>query len=289
MVVDHDPALQLWDGRAGLAGAIERVGRGRSSVQPAGLPGDAKARFVEAADRRRRDACADRAVDRRQRLGLAANPTGHARAAGRRRPEQVLQDLRGSLFGHELLGVEIDGRRLDALAILGRRNDALGKVGARAPAASRAVVDRRPVLGHHQRFLRKVENLALLLADLRRRQEPRLAMRASLRRMLDNPVGLGDLTQRIAAMAFLTAARLARARAQALQHPRPLLQPVARRRLRAIGAVQAQTAMQLRILGPKRRALSPKRLDLASERIDQLHDLGRKSHPTLESEIRVPV
>ena len=158
--------------------------------------------------------CRDR---RAQRFGLAANPTGHARPARRRRPEQVLQDLRGSLFWHELLSVEIDGRRLDALAVLSRRNDAFGKDGAGTPAAGRAGVDRRAVLGHDQRLLGKIEDLALLLADLRVRQKPRLAMRASLGRVLDDPVGLGDLAQRIAAMALLAAAPLAAARAQALQ------------------------------------------------------------------------
>ena len=65
-------------------------------------------------------------------------------------------------------------------------------------------------------------------------------MRADLGRVFDNPVGLGDLAQRIAAMAFLAPAPLARARAQALQDPRLLLQPVARGRLGTVGAVQAR-------------------------------------------------
>src|SRR5271165_221231 len=110
----------------------------------------------------------------------------------------------------------------------------------------------------------------------------RLAMLADLGRMLDDRVGSGDLAQRVAAMAFLASARLARARAQALQNPRLLLQPVARRRLGAVGAVQIQTSPKLGVLGPKR-------LDLASERVDQLHDFGRKNHSTLESEVRAPV
>lgn len=246
-----------------------------SGVQPAGRPGDAEARFVEAAHRRRGDACADAAINRLQRPGLAANPGRHARAAGRRRPEQVSQDLRGPLLGHELLGVEIDGRRPDALAILGRRNDAIGEVGARASAASRAVVDRRAMLGHDQRLLRKIEDLALLLADLRGRQKPRLAMRASLGRVLDDPVGLGDLAQRIAAMAFLAPAPLARARAQAFQDPGLLLQPVARRRLGAVGAVQA-------LPSPKLGVLRLQNLYPAHQRGDKRFDFGRKCHPTLE-------
>jgi hypothetical protein len=177
----------------GSQATIERVGQRRGGVQPARRPGDAKAGFVEAAHGRGRYAFADAAIERRQGFGLAADPCGHARPAGRRRPAQVLQNLRDALLGHELLGVEIDARRLEALAILGRRNDAFRKVGARAPAASRAAMDRRAVLGHDQRLLRKIEDLALLLADLRIRREPRLAMRALLGRVLDDEVGLGDL------------------------------------------------------------------------------------------------
>jgi hypothetical protein len=106
-------------------------------------------------------------------------------------------------------------------------------------------------------------------------------MRASLGRVLDNPIRLGDLAQRIAAMALLAAARLACARAQAPQHPR-LLQPVARGRLGAVGAVQAKATTKLSDLGESR-------IELASQRIDQLDRFRREIHPTLESEIDVLV
>src|SRR5208337_3792254 len=107
-------------------------------------------------------------------------------------------------------------------------------------------------------------------------------MRALLGRVLDNHVGLGDLAQRIAAMAFLAPAPLARARAQAAQYARLLLQPVARRRLGAVGAIQAQPS-------PKLGHLSAKTLDLACLSRYQGFDFRRKTHPTLESEIRVLV
>ena len=108
-------------------------------------------------------------------------------------------------------------------------------------------------------------------------------MRALLGRVLDDHVGLGDLAQRIAAMAFLAAAPLARARAQAAQYARLLLQPVARRRLGAVGAVQAQPS-------PKLGHLSAKTLDLACLSRYKGFDFGRTTHPTLGvSEIRVLV
>jgi hypothetical protein len=104
-------------GERGSQATIERVGQRRGGMQPARRPGDAQAGFVEAAHGRGRDAFADAAIERRQGFGLAADPCGHACPAGRRRPEQVLQNLRDALLGHELLGVEIDSRRLEALAM----------------------------------------------------------------------------------------------------------------------------------------------------------------------------
>ena len=135
-------------------------------------------------------------------------------------------------------------------------------------------MDRRAVLGHDQRLLGKIEDLALLLSDLQIRQKQPPAMLARQGRVLDDRVGFGDLAQRVAAMAFLAPAPLAAARAQALQYARLLSQPVARGRLGAVGAVEVQTSPKLGVLGPKR-------LDLAFEQIDQLHDFGRKNHSTL--------
>jgi hypothetical protein len=143
-------------------------------------------------------------------------------------------------------------------------------------------MDRRAVLGHDPRPLGKIEDLALLLADLRIRREPRLAMRALLGRVLDDEVGLGDLTQRIAAMPLLASTPLARARAQAAQHATLLLQPVARGRFRAVGAIQVQPP-------PKLGVVRLQRLDPAHQSGDNLFDFRRNNHPTLESEIDAPV
>ena len=127
MVVDHDAALACEHGRAGFAGAIEGVGRGRGGVQPAGPACDAKAvlSIVEGSSRQRTGAPATRSPMRRW---TAASASAFARtqlatlAAAGPRSEQVGQNPRGSLLGHALLGVEIDGRRPDALAILRRRD-----------------------------------------------------------------------------------------------------------------------------------------------------------------------
>jgi hypothetical protein len=142
MVVNHDDAFALEHGRTRLAGAIERVGRRRSGVQPTGRACDAQAGFVEAAHARPRHAFADGAIDRLQRPSLGARPSRHARPAGgcgveQIGQEQIGQDLRDALLGNPLLRVEGDGRRPDALAILRRRGHPVGKSRAPLPPASR--------------------------------------------------------------------------------------------------------------------------------------------------------
>ena len=131
------------------------------------------------------------------------------------------------------------------------------------------------MFGDHERALGKIEHLALLDPDRRLRIESQTAMAAGARRVLNHAIRIGDLPQRIAFVALLPAARLARAAAQAAGNARLLLQAVARRRLGAVGTVLPQ-------LPAKVRHFSLKRRDLASQRGDQLLDFGRKNHPTLD-------
>ena len=143
-------------------------------------------------------------------------------------------------------------------------------------------MDRSAVFGHLDHALGKVEHLPLFRANHRTRVEPSTTMAADGGGVLDGPVGVGDLTKRIAPVALLAAARFARARAQAAKNARLFLQSVARRRFRAVGAVQPQPS-------PKLRVLRAKRFDLALQRGNQLFDFGRKTHFTLESENPSPV
>ena len=176
-----------------------------------------------------------------------------------------------------MLDVEIDRRRLDALAILGRRDQPLGKSRFRFAATVAATMDRSAVFGHLDHALGKVEHLSVFRADHRTRVKPGATMAADGCGVLDNPVGVGGLAKRIAPVALLPAAQFARAPAQAAKNARLLLQPVARRRFRAVGAVQPQPA-------PKLGVLRAKRLDLALQRSNQLFDFGRNTHSTFESE-----
>ena len=83
---------------------------------------------------------------------------------------------------------------------------------------------------------------------------------AAGRKMIDDQIRRGGLAQGFAGLPGLPdlpAGRLARCAAQAAG-PRRLLQPVARRRLAAIAAVQAKAALQLRHAGQKLRVLRNK-------------------------------
>ena len=78
--------------------------------------------------------------------------------------------------------------------------------------------------------------------------------------MIDDHVGAGGLPQGLALVAFLPARLFAGGLAQA-RHPRRLLQPVARRRLAAVGTVQTEPTLQFRNAGHKRSDLRRLRLN----------------------------
>ena len=212
VVVDDDAPLQIRRDVAALfAGAIEGESPARRGVQPMQLAGDTVTGLVEAANRGLGDTLADSLVDLAQFARLPSHPGDEAGRTDQRRAEQIAQRLRGAILGDQLLNVEIDRRRLDALAILGRRDDALGKSRSRFTATVRAAMDRRPVFGHLDHALGKVEHLPFFRADHRTRVKPSATMAAKSCGALDDPVGVGDLAKRIAPVALLTAARLARA------------------------------------------------------------------------------
>jgi hypothetical protein len=151
-----------------------------------------------------------------------------------------LQRLRNPIFGHELLLVDIDCGRLEALAILRRRDDALRKRGPRIEPAMGAAVDRNAMFGDFQQAVGQFKHLTLFLADHRAWVERRRTMAAGARYVVDDPVGIGDLPQRVAAMALLAAAALARARRKLPRRRGFFLNPSLQRRFRTVGAVKSQ-------------------------------------------------
>ena len=127
VVVNDDAAFQIPGNVAALfSGAIEGEAKARSRVQPLQLAADPIARLVEMANLLAGDALADPLVDRRQLFRLLAHPGDDARRTDPRRAEYVAHRLRGPILGDQLLDVQIDRRRLEALAILRRRDHAFG-------------------------------------------------------------------------------------------------------------------------------------------------------------------
>ena len=278
VIVHDDAPLQILGDRAALfVGAIESEGQARRRMQPLQLAGDAKPRFVEMANLRLGYPLADERVDLPHLLRLFSDPGDDAGRTDQRRADEIAQRLRGPILGDELLDIEIDRRRLDALAILGGRDHAIGKRRLGRVAAIFAAVNRGLMFGDHERALGKIEHLALLDPRGRLRIERRTAMAARARLMPNHPIGTGDLPQRAALVAGLAAAGLARAAAQAARDARLLLQPVARRGLGAVRTVLPQ-------LSAKVRHFSLKRRDPPLQRGDQLFDFGRENHPTLDSD-----
>src|ERR1700691_1964382 len=278
VVVNDDAAFQIPGNVAALfSGAIEGEAKARSRVQPLQLAADPIARLVEMANLLAGDALADPLVDRRQLFRLLAHPGDDARRTDPRRAEYVAHRLRGPILGDQLLDVQIDRRRLEALAILRRRDHAFGKRRPGHAPAMLAAVGRSLMLRHQQQALGKIEHLALLDRDRRLRIERQTAMSAHARLVRNHEIGLGDLPQRVARVAFLAAALLAGLAAQTAGRSRLLLQSVARRRLRAVGAVQPQAAQKLGHQGLELR-------DPAVLRSQQLLDFGRDDHPASDSD-----
>jgi hypothetical protein len=139
-----------------------------------------------------------------------------------------------------------------------------------------AGVNGGPVLGHLDQPLGQVEHLARLHSRPHRRRQRRPAMPADRRLMPDHPIGRSQPFERVALVAHLAAARLARPAAKAAQNARLLSQPVARGRLGTRRAVQIQPA-------PKLRQLRAKTLDLARLRRYQGFDLGPVAIPSPKS------
>ena len=193
-VVNRDPAYEPHRHLAAFGRhPIVGQGLGGDGVQPLSLSGDAKAGFIEAANRRGRRQGCDLRRHRRERRSLAAHPIGHAVRAQTHRSEQIAHRFGGPILGDELMDVEIDRRRPDALAILRRRGDARGKLGFRLSAARRAAIDRGLMLGDLDQPLGQIEHLPPLHASLHRSRQPGLTMKARLRRVPHHPIRRLDL------------------------------------------------------------------------------------------------
>ena len=106
-------------------------------MQPVQLASDPIVGLVEMANRSLGHTLADGLVGWTQFSRLLAHPSDDAGRTDRRSSEQIAQGLCEAILGNQLLDIEIDRRRPDALAILCRRDDARRKSSLRHTSATR--------------------------------------------------------------------------------------------------------------------------------------------------------
>jgi hypothetical protein len=109
------------------------------------------------------------------------------------------------------------------------------------------------------------------------------ASRTDRWKMIDDHVGLGGLPKGLTPVALLPARLFAGRLAQA-RHPRWPSQPVARRRLAAVGAVQAETTLKLRHARHKLGDMRSLRLNQRNQFFSRRNIRRYSDHPILESE-----
>jgi hypothetical protein len=189
--------------------------------------------------------------------------------------------LRDAILGDQLLDIEIDRRRPDALAILGRRH-ALRKSSPRHASAMRATVNRGLMFGDHKHALGNIENLPLLSSRRRPRIERQTAIATSAGLVSNHGIEMGHLPQ---SAAFV--ARLA-----------PLGLPERPRRLPAMRGLFFSPSLEggfelFELSRSKRRRSSAtsarSAVISALKRSYQLRDLGGHLHPTPDLDSSRPV
>jgi hypothetical protein len=210
-------------------------------VQPARHPG---AGLVEVAHRRGRQ-------PRTHDLGEPAQPgraLGHHRgqgAGGHARAQHIGQQLRGPVHPQMLVHAQIAHQRPHPRPIAGRSARVCGEAGlGRRPTG--AATPLGPVLGDPQAKRRQVEHLPGLHARHRRTRQVGAAPTAPVGSVPGHLVGLLHLRQVGAWGAGLLAGpAILGPPIGAPLCPRGLTQPVRGRRLRGVGGVLAEPALQL--------------------------------------------
>ena len=196
--------------------------------------------------------------------------------------EEISHQLDQTLLGQQLVVQEIEYERADPRAVLHGRVDAFRKRRPRLRAAIGTAAIVRAMLGDDEGpRVGQIEHLPGAVADARVRIEARAAPRAGRRVMIDHDIGFSDLPQGLAFVALLPARFLAGPVPQA-PRPRRLRQPIARRRLAAIRAVQPEPALELRQLRLQRRILGLKGRDQREQVFQRRRTRQFASHPMLE-------
>ena len=131
----------------------------------------------------------------------------------------------------------------------------------------------RAMFGDDQRLgLRQIEHLSRCVTGARVRRQRRAAFGAGRGKMIFDLVGFGDLPQRLALVALLPA-RFSLGFLAQTAHARRLFQSIARRRLAAVGTVQADLALKFGDPSLQSRVFSHASCDLRRLRPDQRNQL----------------
>ena len=223
-VIVDDNAGDIRQQAAALgADAIEGQQGGGSHMQPLRLAADAKTGLVHVLDRRARYEIAQRFGKAPQPFGASPTHSGDRRS-GQFHAEEIGHQFGQTILGQQLIVQQIDHEGGNFRAVLHRRVDAIWKRRTRLRATGGALAIVRTMFGDDQsRWLRQIKHLTGAMADACLRIEARAAPSAGRRIMMDDFVGISDLSQRLAFVALLTTRFLARMFAQAL-HPRRLLE-----------------------------------------------------------------
>ena len=166
-----------------------------------------------------------------------------------------------AVLGQKLIVQQIDHEGCDPGAVLHWRVDAIWKPGACLRAADLTLAVVRTMFDNDERLrLGQIKYLTGAMANARFRVEAHAAHRTGRRVMINHFVGIGDLPQGLAFVTLLPTRFLARPFAQT-RHPRRLRQPISRRRLAAVRAVQPEPALKFGDLRLKSRDLACLRRD----------------------------
>ena len=283
VIVDDDAGDIRQKAAALGADVIEGQQRRAGDMQPSRLAADPKAGLVHVLDRRRGDVIPHHICEALKAPGKVPADPGDGRGR-QRHPEEIGHQLDQTLLGQQLVVQEIEYKRTDPRAVLHGRVDAFRKRRPRLRAAIGAAAIVRTMLGDDEGpRVGQIEHLPGAVADARVLIQARAAPGAGRRVMIDHDIGFSDLPQGLAFVALLPARFLAGPVPQA-PRPRRLRQPIARRRLAAIRAVQPEPALELRQPRLQRRILGLKGRDQREQVFQRRRTRRFASYPMLESE-----
>ncbi len=272
VIMHRDAGHVVPDEPAPVADPIHgQQGRG-GDMQPACLPANAKAGLVQVLDLGASHLIAHALHEARQPICTIAAHLGNRRR-NEAHAEQVAHHLGHAIFRHELAVQQIHHNGADPRAVLHRSRYAGRKRRLGSLAACRTTTLMGAMLGHdHRTWLGQVEDLPRCVSARHGGCQPHPTSGAGLRIVVLHHVGRLGLTQRVARMSLSPPGRVAGRLAQA-PHPHRLLEPVARRRLAAVGAIQSKATLQLGDPRPQGRYLLGLRRDLRGLRRNQRKEL----------------